>query len=66
MPSGKHGVIFAGGKSGTFTVYLRIRHAAPGTTSLWTSRNDTRAGRFIANEFLTHIEMRGFRVKEVV
>ena len=52
-PLGKHGFVFNGGTSGTFTVYLdnlRIRHADGSTTPLWTSGKHTRLGKFIPNE----------------
>lgn len=42
---GKHGILFTGGKPGTYTVYLdnlRIRHADGSTTPLWTSGKETR------------------------
>ncbi|TWU58383.1 sulfatase-like hydrolase/transferase [Rubripirellula reticaptiva] len=67
-PLGKHGVVFTGGKSGTFTVYLdnlRIRHADGSTTPLWTNRRDTRAGKFQENEFFKDIKVQTIDVAEV-
>lgn len=67
-PLGKHGVVFTGGKAGTFTVYLdnlRLRHLDGSTTPLWTSGKDTRAAKFTANEFFTNLEVRTVNAKEV-
>jgi hypothetical protein len=67
-PLGKHGVVFTGGKAGTFTIYLdnlRIRHHDGRTTPLWTSGKDTRAGKFTPNEFFTDLQIRAIKVKEV-
>ena len=53
-PLGKHGVVFTGGKAGTFTIYLdnlRIRHADGSTSPIWSSGKDTRAGNFTADAF---------------
>ncbi len=41
----RHGLVFQGGKPGTYTVYLdnlRIRHADDTTTPIWTNGKDTR------------------------
>ncbi|MCU0873334.1 MAG: sulfatase-like hydrolase/transferase, partial [Pirellulaceae bacterium] len=41
----RHGLVFQGGKPGTYTVYLdnlRIRHADETTTPIWTNGKDTR------------------------
>ena len=60
-PLGKHGVVFSGGKGGTFTIYLdnlRIRHLDGTTTPLWTSGKDTRAGKFKESEFFKDIQIR--------
>jgi arylsulfatase A-like enzyme len=41
----RHGVVFRGGKPGTFTIYLdnlRLRHADGSTTPLWSSAKDNR------------------------
>ncbi|MEZ5301441.1 MAG: hypothetical protein R3F11_12440 [Verrucomicrobiales bacterium] len=67
-PLGKHGVVFTGGKAGTFTIYLdnlRIRHADGSTTPLWTDGKDTRAGRFAPDEFFSDLRIRAVDVSEV-
>ena len=67
-PLGKHGVVFNGGKPGTYTIYLdnlRIRHHDGSTTPLWTSGNDTRAGKFTANELFKDLKIRSVSVAEV-
>lgn len=67
-PLGKHGLVFTGGKAGTYTVYLdnlRLRHADGSTTAIWTSGKDTRAGNFRANEFFKDLKIRTVSVAEV-
>jgi len=66
-PLGKHGVVFNGGKAGTYTIYLdnlRIRHADGSTTPLWTNGKDTRAGNFKANELFKDLKIRAVSVAE--
>ncbi|MDZ4853141.1 MAG: sulfatase-like hydrolase/transferase [Pirellulaceae bacterium] len=66
-PLGKHGVVFTGGKAGTFTIYLdnlRIRHADGSTTPLWTNGKDTRAGNFKVNELFKDLTIRAVDVAE--
>lgn len=65
---GKHGVVFTGGKSGTFTIYLdnvRIRHADGSTTPLWSSGKDTRAGKFTADEKFRELQIRAVDASQV-
>ena len=60
-PLGKHGVVFSGGKGGTFTLYLdnlRLRHANGTTTPIWTNGKDTRQGKFKENEFFKDVQIR--------
>lgn len=67
-PLGKHGVVFTGGKAGTFTVYLdnlRLRHHDGRTTPLWTSGKDTHASKFTPDEFFTDLQIRTVNVAEV-
>lgn len=67
-PLGKHGVVFTGGASGTFTIYLdnlRIRHLDGSTTPLWTSSKDTRAGKFTPNEFFHDLMIRTVSVNDI-
>lgn len=67
-PLGKHGVVFTGGKAGTFTVYLdnlRLRHADGSMTPLWTSGKDTKTTKFTPNEFFTDLRIRAISVEDV-
>lgn len=67
-PLGKHGVVFSGGKPGTFTIYLdnlRIRHADGSTTPLWTNEKDTRIGKFKASEYFKDLDVRTVDVADV-
>jgi hypothetical protein len=67
-PLGKHGVVFIGGRAGTFTIYLdnlRLRHADGRTTSLWTSSKDTKTAKFTPNEFFTDLGVRVVSLEEV-
>jgi arylsulfatase A-like enzyme len=67
-PLSKHGVVFTGGTPGTYTIYLdnlRIRHLDGSTTPLWTSGQDTRAGKFTANAHFTDLKIRTIPVSEV-
>lgn len=67
-PLGKHGVVFTGGKAGTFTVYLdnlRIRHHDGSTTPLWTDGKDTRTGKFTPDELFKDLKIRAVDISEV-
>lgn len=67
-PLGKHGVVFTGGKGGTFTIYLdnlRIRHLDGTTTTLWKDGKDTRASKFQDNEFFKDLKIRTVSATEV-
>jgi arylsulfatase A-like enzyme len=67
-PLGKHGIVFTGGKAGTFTIYLdnlRIRHLDGSTTPLWASGKDTRAGKFTPDEFFTDLQIRTIHLNDV-
>ncbi len=64
---GKHGVVFNGGKPGTYTIYLdnlRIRHADGTTTLLWTNGKDTKTAKFTANEKFKELQVRAVPVSE--
>ena len=64
---GKHGVVFTGGKAGTFTIYLdnlRIRHIDGTSTALWTNSKDTRAGSFNESEFFQDLKISTVDVSE--
>ena len=67
-PLGKHGVVFNGGKPGTYTIYLdnlRIRHADGSTTPLWTNGKDTRAGKLNESELFKDVKIRAVKATEV-
>lgn len=67
-PLGKHGVVFNGGKPGTYTIYLdnlRIRHADGSTTSLWNSGKDTKTAKFTADEKFKELQVRVVDVLQV-
>jgi hypothetical protein len=67
-PLGKHGVVFTGGATGTFTIYLdnlRIRHADGRTTPLWTSGKDSRIGAFKENALFKDIKVRATTAAEI-
>ena len=67
-PLSKHGVVFNGGKPGTYTIYLdnlRIRHADGSTTPLWTNGRDTRAGKLKESELFKDVKIRTVSVAEV-
>jgi len=67
-PLGKHGVVFAGGKGGTYTIFLdnlRLRHADGSTIVLWASGKDTKQSKFEANEHFKDIQVRAINAAEV-
>jgi hypothetical protein len=54
----RHGLVFRGGKAGTYKVYLdnlRLRHADGRTTPLWTSGKDTRFRKIADSELFTNV-----------
>lgn len=60
-PLGKHGVVFTGGKPGTYTVYLdniRIRHADGKTSPIWQTAKDTRARKIEDTALFSGITVR--------
>ncbi|QOV87631.1 sulfatase-like hydrolase/transferase [Humisphaera borealis] len=64
----RHGLVFKGGKPGTYKVYLdnlRIRHVDGSTTPIWTHGKDTRSARFEANELFKDLKVRTVDVAEV-
>ena len=66
-PLGKHGVVFTGGKAGTYTIYLdnlRLRHADGSTEPIWSSGKDTRAGAFRANDLFKDLNVRTVNAAE--
>ncbi len=57
----RQGLVFKGGKPGTYKVYfdnLRLRHADGSTTPLWTNGKDTRFKKIADGELFTHIGVR--------
>jgi arylsulfatase A-like enzyme len=63
-----HGVVFKGGKPGTYKVYidnLRIRHADGRTTSLWNNARDTRTVKVQETESFKDVKVRTVDVKDV-
>ena len=64
----RHGLVFAGGKPGTFKIYLdnlRVRHADGTTTSIWTCGKDSRSRKIADNEFFTNVRVRTVRADEI-
>ncbi len=63
----RHGIVFRGGKAGTYKIYLdnlRIRHADGTTTLLWSSGKDTRGSDSEASEQFKDIRIRTVNVAE--
>lgn len=57
----RHGLVFKGGKPGTYKIYLdnlRIRHADGTTTPIWTTGKDTRYRPTADSELFTGIRVR--------
>ncbi len=57
----RHGVVFRGGKSGTYKIYLdnlRIRHADGSTTPVWSNGKDTRFRKIEDSELFTNVTVR--------
>ncbi len=64
----RQGLVFSGGKPGTYKVYLdnlRIRHADGRTSPIWTSGKDTRFRKIDDSEAFTQIRVRPISVSEV-
>lgn len=64
----RHGLVFRGGKPGTWRIYLdnlRILHADGSTTPIWRSGKDTRSRRVAATEAFEGVEVRAVQVSEV-
>ena len=57
----RHGIVFKGGKPGTYKVYLdnlRLRHANGSTTPIWTGTKDTRTKKFQDTELFKDLQVR--------
>ncbi len=64
----RHGLVFKGGKPGTYKVYLdnlRIRHADGSTTPIWASGKDTRFKKIADSELFTSAAVRSVPASEV-
>ena len=67
-PLPRHGLVFKGGKPGTYKVYLdnlRLRHADGSTTPIWTNGKDTRFRKIADSESFTHISVRAVPTSQV-
>ena len=57
----RHGLVFKGGKPGTFKIYLdnlRLRHVDGSTTPLWTNGKDTRARKIADTALFKDVQVR--------
>jgi hypothetical protein len=64
----RHGLVFKGGKPGTYKVYLdnlRVRHADGSATPIWTNGKDTRFRKIEDSELFTNVRVRAVPVSEV-
>jgi len=64
----RHGLVFKGGKPGTYKVYLdnlRLRHADGSTTPIWMNSNDTRAKKIADSELFKDVKVRDVPVSKV-
>ncbi len=64
----RHGLVFTGGKPGTFKVYLdnlRIRHADGTTTPIWTCGKDSRTRKIADSEYFSNIRVRTVRADDI-
>jgi len=64
----RHGLVFKGGKPGSFKIYLdnlRLRHADGSTTPIWSNGKDTRFRKVEDTELFTHVRVRSVSVSEV-
>lgn len=63
-----HGIVFKGGKPGTFKIYLdnlRLRHADGTTIPIWTTGQDTRYRPIADSEIFTSIRVRSVSADQV-
>lgn len=64
----RHGLVFMGGKAGTFRVYidnLRIRRADGSTMPMWTSSGDTRSRKIADTELFRDVRVRAVPASSV-
>lgn len=67
-PLPRNGLVFRGGKAGTYTIYLdnlRVCHADGSTTPLWTNGKDTRAKMIEDTELFKHVKVRSLNAAEI-
>ncbi len=63
----RQGLVFVGGKPGTYKVYLdnlRVRHADGSTSPIWTSGKDTRFRKIEDSELFTNVRVRAVPVSQ--
>ena len=68
-PLGKHGLVFSGGKPGTFTAYLdnlRLRHADGSISPIWTNGKDIRNRMVADTELFTNVRVRTVTAGDVI
>ena len=68
-PLGKHGLVFSGGKPGTFTAYLdnlRLRHADGSISPIWTNGKDTRNRMAADTELFTNVRVRAATAGDII
>ncbi len=64
----RHGLVFRGGKPGTYRVYLdnlRLRHADGTTTTIWTNSQHSRTRKEADSEFFTDVRIRTVSASEM-
>ena len=64
----RHGIVFKGGKPGTFKIYLdnlRIRHADGSSTPIWTNTKDTRFKKIVDSEMFANVAVRAVSASDV-
>jgi hypothetical protein len=64
----RHGIVFKGGKPGTYKIYLdnlRIRHADGSSTPIWTNTKDTRFKKIVDSEMFANVAVRAVSASDV-
>lgn len=64
----RHGLVFKGGKPGTYKLYLdnlRLRHADGSTTPIWTKAKDTRFRKIHDTDLFTGVQVRAVQLSAV-
>jgi hypothetical protein len=67
-PLARQGLVFKGGKPGTYKVYLdnlRLRHADGSTTPIWSNGKDTRSRKIPDSELFNNVQVRAVPVSAV-